>query len=407
MTLLLALLSLPALAATPLDQAVPIEFPEQLAPWFAALDRAAAGQGVARALHYGDSTIAYDGIAKTVRARLQARFGDAGPGFVSASFHPQWGIRADVKSSLRGDYAWRTILRGGAGGRHGLGGVVGLMRAGSGVTASALDAAGEPVELRRVEVWHQAGEGYGTLTVSLDGVQLHKEAATAAQTEDRVLTWTPEAPVREVRVGSVSGVVPLYGLVLETGTPGATWETQAVSGVGSRSFSLFAGEALAEQVSRRDPDLIVVMLGGNEAGYPTLSVNRGNGYTPIFREGLQTILAGKGDGACLVVTPLDQGFLEPPPEGSPEGTPGTPKSRPGMANMVARQREVAQEAGCAFWSAWDAMGGKDSAVVWGRTRGLGTGDYVHLSGRAHERIGGRLADALLAAYDARGPSTAR
>jgi lysophospholipase L1-like esterase len=399
--LLSLLLLAPALASPVLDQAVPIEDPQLLAPWFQALDAAAAGEGVARALHYGDSTIAYDGIAKTVRARLQARFGDAGPGFVSASFHPQWGIRADVKSSLRGDYGWRTILRGGAGGRHGLGGVVGLMRGGAGVTARALDVAGQPVGLRRVEVWHQAGQGYGTLTVSLDGVEQHRQPAVALQTEDRVLEWTPEAPVGEVRVGAVGGVVPLYGLVLETGNPGATWETQAVSGVGSRSFSLFAGEALAEQVSRRDPDLIVVMLGGNEAGYPTLTVNSGHGYTPIFREGLQTILAGKGDAACLVVTPLDQGYIEPPPEGSGEEVKGTPMSRKGMPNMVARQREVAKEAGCAFWSAWQAMGGEGSALVWGRTRGLGTGDYVHLSGRAHERIGDRLAEALLQAYDAR------
>lgn len=393
--MLLLLLLAPALASPVLDHSVPIEDPKLLAPWFAALDRAAAGQGVARALHYGDSTLAYDGIAKTVRARLQARFGDAGPGFVSASFHPQWGIRADVKSSLRGDYAWRTILRGGAGGRHGLGGVVGLMRGGAGVSAGALDAAGQPVGLRRVEVWHQAGQGYGTLTVSLDGVEQHRQPALAEQTEDRVLSWTPEAPVGEVRVGSVGGVVPLYGLVLETGQPGITWETQAVSGVGSRSFSIYAGEALAEQVARRDPDLIVVMLGGNEAGYPTLTVNSGHGYTPIFEAGLQTILAGKGDAACLVVTPLDQGYLDDTTD------PPTPASRKGMPNMVARQREVAKAAGCAFWSAWDAMGGEGSALVWGRTRGLGTGDYVHLSGRAHERIAERLVEALLVAYDAR------
>ena len=38
---------------------------------------------VARALVWGDSTIASDGIIKDVRGRMQERFGDAGPGFLS------------------------------------------------------------------------------------------------------------------------------------------------------------------------------------------------------------------------------------------------------------------------------------------------------------------------------------
>ena len=33
--------------------------------------------------HYGDSTIAGDGIARTIRRRLQTRFGDGGPGFLA------------------------------------------------------------------------------------------------------------------------------------------------------------------------------------------------------------------------------------------------------------------------------------------------------------------------------------
>ncbi|HND33516.1 MAG TPA: hypothetical protein PLA94_26135, partial [Myxococcota bacterium] len=66
--------------------------------YFQALKRTGEG-GVARALHYGDSTIAADGLARTIRTRLQARFGNAGPGFVSAGMDPRWNKRTDVDSS--------------------------------------------------------------------------------------------------------------------------------------------------------------------------------------------------------------------------------------------------------------------------------------------------------------------
>jgi len=213
----------------------------------------------------------------------------------------------------------------------------------------------------------------------------------APATEDRVLVR--DGPFDKARLRATGGAVPLYGVVLESGRPGATWETLSVSGVGSRSFSIYAGEGLAPQVARRDPDLLVVMLGGNEAGYPVLSVGEGGGYAPIFQAALDTIRAGAPDAACLVLSPLDQGEVD---------EEGHARSKRGMPNLVARQRDVAVDSGCAFWSTWRAMGGEGAAVTWGRTRGVGTGDFVHVTGAALDLLGGALADALLQAYDERG-----
>jgi hypothetical protein len=71
-----------------------------------------------------------------------------------------------------------------------------------------------------------------------------------------------------------------------------------------------------------------------------------------------------------------------------------------MANLVAMQARAATNAGCAFWSSWAAMGGAGSALTWAHTRGMGTGDLVHLSPLGLERIGNLLSDALLNDYDA-------
>jgi hypothetical protein len=111
---------------------------------------------------------------------------------------------------------------------------------------------------------------------------------------------------------------------------------------------------------------------------------------PIFDAALTTILAGAPDASCLVVTPIDQGYVDE--------LDGLAKSKPGMKNLVARQREVALAHGCAFWNARAAMGGEGSAAKWGNTAGIGTGDYVHVTGYGLSIVGNLLADALLGAY---------
>ncbi len=398
---LLVFLSLATVAAGTADAAskrslgvpTPIEDPGHagLRRWYEALRRASLDQGVARALHYGDSTIAADGLAKTVRARLAARFGDAGPGFVSGAFDPRWNERADVESKKSGEWTYKTILFGGAGGRYGLGGIVGILRPGASVKMSAVSAPKTPVPQRKLEVWYQAGEGYGTVWASADGAEVARQPATAAATEDRRIVVDVPQGFTTLGLGATGGPVPVYGVVLETGEPGATWESLGVIGVGSKSFTTFAREHLGQQMVVREPDLVVVMLGGNEAGYPVLLGDKGAGYVPIFDGALKTILAGSNGASCLVVTPLDQGYLD-------EET-GEPRARPGMKNLVQRQREVAAANGCAFWSAWAAMGGEGASLRWASAAGLGTGDLVHLTGRGLEVIGDLLADAILADYD--------
>lgn len=387
-------LVLATLAARPLPGGpVPLEDPGHagLSRWYGALRSAAAGEGVARAIQYGDSTIAVDGLTRTVRARLVERFGDAGPGFVTAAFDPRWNERSDLVAHRAGAWSLRTILFGGAGGRYGLGGIVGIARGGASVTLSAADPSGAVVPQRHLEVWYQAGVGYGTFVARLDDLEVAREPAVAAATEDRRFVLDRPEGFTTLRLAAEGGPVPYYGVVLETGRPGATWEALGVIGVGSRSFTTYAAEHLPSQVAARDPDLLVVMIGGNEAGFPVLNVGKGEGYAPIFRGAIEVIRAGAPGASCLVVTPLDQGFVD---------EVGVSRSKPGMANLVAVQREVALAEGCAFWSAWQAMGGRGAAVTWANHGGLATGDLVHLSGRGLELIGDRMADALLAGFEA-------
>lgn len=368
----------------------PITGEAGLARYFRALADAEAGKGVARALHYGDSTLAGDGIARTVRERLRARFGDAGPGFVSAAVESARVTRTDVDAKRSGNWRERSILMGGAQGRYGLGGTVGI--ASPGGSASIMAPKGQTGRFTRLEVWYQAGVGYGGIWASADDRELVREAATASATEDRRYTANIPEGFERLKYGASDGPVPYYGVVLETGAPGATWEAQGIIGAGSRSFKAFAPDHLAAQMAWRGPDLVALQIGGNEAGFPVLQYGDGTGYMPIYQAALDQLRTAAPNASCLVISPLDQGVVE-------EGQP--PRSKPGMPRMVSAQRRVAEAAGCAFWSAYDAMGGEGSIVRWAAlSPPLAWTDYAHLSPAGLGVIGGHLSDALLTAYDA-------
>lgn len=359
--------------------------------FYRALSAAEAGQGIARAIQYGDSTIAADGITSTVRSRLQARFGNGGPGFIPAGMSPSWNMRKDITLSRQGSWDTASLLLGGGGGRYGLGGIVSKASSGAYLVIHApKDAAGQPVPLHHLEVWYQQNASSGSWWASVDSRGVGEGSAVAGSTTDtRHSVDVPEGFVKAA-FGATGGPVTFYGAVLETKGPGVTWEALGVVGVGSKSFTYFNQAHIAGQSSQRNPDLVVLMIGGNEAGYPILRQGDGSGYLPYYQTALRTLRAGAPQSSCLLISPLDQGTRE---EGS------APRSKPSMKNLVAVQRMAAQAEGCAFWDARAAMGGEGSIIRWSAMRPpMAWADLLHLSGAGLDLIGNLLADAIEAGF---------
>ena len=68
-----------------------------------------------------------------------------------------------------------------------------------------------------------------------------------------------------------------------------------------------------------------------------------------------------------------------------------------MPLLVEAQRKAAHAHGCAFFSTYDWMGGKGSAVKWFR-KGLVGSDFQHLSRKGANKIADAVFEALLAGY---------
>ncbi len=347
---------------------------------------------IVRVLHWGDSTIAADGIAGTVRDRLVARFGDGGPGFLAVAVDPQWSLRPGVTRVTEGEWQSFNITFGGAPtSRYGLAGIVSTAAVEASATLGGERVGGVRQALARADVYYQIQPGGGTLSVAPKGGGGFNVSTAGDKVGDKY---------KELKLGGVSslwlkaggdGPVTVYGVALETAGPGVTWETFGVAGSSIGSLTRQSKAHLASQVGRRKPDLVVYMTGGNEVGYPSLSSKEGEGYRDAYRIAVQKLKAGAPDASCLVVGPLDQAVRER----------GKVMSKPMLTRMISLQRQVATEEGCAFWDARASMGGEGGfqrflehqpRYAWS--------DLMHLTQEGLDLIGHSMADALLASYDA-------
>ncbi|MEC8422559.1 MAG: GDSL-type esterase/lipase family protein, partial [Myxococcota bacterium] len=371
----------------------PLEIPEgALDRYFASLSLAEAGEPghITRALHFGDSTIASDGITKTVRKRLQGRYGDGGPGFLAVQVDRRWAVRPGVLRDTKGAWKTLTITFGGAGmGYYGLGGTVSTARGPSRSVLGGLKVEGARQPLERFDVFFQVQPDGGTLRLSTDN-GMTKSFQTAASDHGDVFHRMSAEGARTLTVETgEDGPVTLYGVALETAGPGVTWETLGVAGAGSGSHFRQGKNHIARQVDRRNPDLIVWQLGGNEVGLPVLTSGDGSKYKERYKKALKKVLAGAPSASCLVVTPLDQA----------ERYRGQVRSKPNLTRMVRLQRDAAFELGCAFWDARAAMGGPGAFATWVSAKpALAWSDLEHLTGRGLNLIGHSLADAIEVAY---------
>lgn len=362
--------------------------------YFSALAAAEDGEPgrIVRALHWGDSTIAADGIASSVRDRLIARFGDGGPGFLAIAVDPQWSLRPGISRVTEGEWQSFNITFGGVDtSRYGLAGVVSTSATLASATISGHKAEKGRQPLARADVYYQVQPGGGTLTVKPRGAGGATIATSGEKTSDKY---------KDLKLGGATslwiqtggdGPVTIYGAALETAGPGATWETFGVAGSSIGSLTRQGKAHLAGQVARRNPDLVVYMTGGNEVGYPSLSADEGKGYADAYRIALAKLRAGAPEASCLVLGPLDQATR----------TRGEIVSKPMLTRMISIQQTVATEAGCAFWDSRASMGGEGGfkrflehqpKYAWS--------DLMHLTLEGQDLIGQSLADALLGSYDA-------
>jgi lysophospholipase L1-like esterase len=373
----------------PAPQAVAgIENAQALETFFAALRTLATpgGDRVVRVMHFGDSHTAADYWTGRIRARLQARFGDGGPGLILPA-RPWRGYHHEGVDQLEGTLWPGTSLREKTG--DGLVGCTGgALFPPQGGTFRLRAAFGE----YRVQVLGEA----------IPEVQVEPVLDPSAPIlESR--PWTLERPLENLpplRLSGQSGFPSatlqelaitfppgsrFLGLDLRSGHGGVIYDELGLNGAELLDLERWNPELRRALLGELRPDLLVLAYGTNDLGRTDLEPQD---YV-VRARALFAALKQDSGAAILVIGPLDR-----------IGTRRrqVPALKAGAARIIRALREAARGAGCAFWDARRAMGGEGS-IVRLRRAGLAQKDLVHLTGPGYVRLGDQLTDALLTAYE--------
>jgi len=351
--------------------------PAALIPFFEVLYRHKEGaQGPVRVLHFGDSHTASEEWPGVLRSHFQNEFGCGGPGFVQAG-KPYAGFRRfETKAAMSRGWAPSGLLAREGDGLYGLAGVSVSTRM-SGETLG-LEANGE-----RLQVFYYRQPGGGSMTLSVDGVEVDTiqtaGPAGAGYYERHVAPGTHRF---ELRTGG-DGEVRIFGWVTEN-QRGVTWETLGINGAQADLLLGWNENLLDEHIEQRDPALIILAYGTNEARRTDWSYET---YKAAFGRVLARLRAAAPAASLLVIGPPDQGVR----------ARGKWVPHDGVDRIMQAQRDAAIEAGAAFWNARSSMGGKGSMKQWVYS-GLAQGDFVHLTAPGYKLLGETLYGLMMETY---------
>ena len=360
--------------------------------FFAALVKTETAGGQTRVCHYGDSPITNDGITSTVRRLLQQRFGDAGHGFILID--KPWGWYGHIGVTHDASRGWQSDPMFISKGEHyyGLGGVSFTADVAN-ITASF----GTPSEgdtgrsVAAFDVYYLARPGGGDFDVEVDG-QFSRRVATASET---IVSGFHRVSVDEgahqltIRTAG-NGPVQLFGVVLESLRAGVEYDSLGVNGafIGLLAHYLDA-DHWAEQLRHRRPDLVIIGYGANESQFERLPMEQ---YEQDTKEAIRRIRAAVPEASIMLVGPMDRGM---------RGAGGGIVTRPMIPKLIAYQRRIAAETGCAFFDTFSAMGGEGTVARWfdAKPRLMG-GDFTHPTWQGSEIVGTLINDAIIKAYEA-------
>lgn len=345
---------------------------------------------VARITYYGDSIVASDLITATLRRKLQARFGDAGHGFMLlANAWPAYFHNDVSRFATPGWIVSRVVTPFAPDGLYGLGGV--SFRSQGAGTFSRFGTAkeghfGRTVSRFTVDYLEQPGGG--PMRISIDGEEREVLSTEAAAVKTTSRTYqVPDGP-HELEVRADGPNVRAFGVVMERDEPGVVLDAIGIQGCRIRFLDKADDAQFAQQLKWRDPSLTVFQYGMNESEdgelYPL------DQYEQTMKDVLVQVREALPKASCMLVGPMDRA----------DGHGGTFTSRPVIPKLNRIQRKVAAEVGCAYFDTYEAMGGAGSMGTWVQ-RGLGAKDLAHPTGAGADMIGGWLYDALMYGYQTR------
>jgi lysophospholipase L1-like esterase len=358
---------------------IPVENAASLIPFFEQLYRHQKGEvhGPLRILHYGDSHTAADEWTGDLRARFQEKFGDGGSGYSFAGRPWNGYRRMDVRTGST--HGWHTDgLVGRAGdGVYGLGGV--SMSTRSPHEAIYLQADGQQFEL-----FYLVQPNGGEIQIYDNGSPIEK-ISTEGQGAPGYFHYETTPGQHKLEAETLDhSPVRLFGWVAENAT-GVTYETLGINGASASIMLDWNETTLRSNIERRNPALIVLAYGTNEAGRKGETVDA---YRDMYVNLIGRVRAAAPAATILIIGPPDR-FTKTRKGWTPLD---------GVDLIVEAQRQAAAATGCAFWDMRAKMGGKGSMEQWIQA-GMAQYDHVHFTAPGYRMLGDAVFRDVMSQYD--------
>ncbi|MBQ8386330.1 MAG: hypothetical protein IJX48_02645 [Paludibacteraceae bacterium] len=337
-----------------------------MAAFYAALDSAST-QPV-RVVHYGDSQIEEDRITNVLRERWQKQYGGGGVGLlplhqtIPTRTIRQWlSINGAVQTAQQGPkrylvYGLRS-MRLADSDDYGVMGQVAVMD--STLVAGSEDIVMniEPIDKKRKP--HNYFNRVRVLTSLPDSLLVLPDSTTHYQLH-------------------LQGKKNVYGVSLETPT-GVIVDNIPMRGCSGTIFTKIDSTQLSDFYRETNTRLIILQFGGNMIPQ-TENPSTISGYVrSTLRQQIRYIRACAPQASILFIGPSDMSTRI-------DGEMSTYQLLPYMDKLL---KKMAEEEQIAYWSMYDAMGGKNSMVHWVEV-GLAGSDYVHFTRSGANKVGRML-----------------
>jgi len=374
------------IAGERMDKLVKIEDPtNSLDRFYASLAQTAAGNGITRIAHYGDSIVEMDRIAGQMRRRMQTAWGDAGHGFVLASRPQPWYRPMDLSFDPSSKWICMTLndksIRDKRVGYAGVYAVAYKSKADTEIGTARESNIGRGVS--RFEILYPVEPNGGPVEVSVDGRKVGSVNTKGNPADAYTVIDVPDGE-HKLELRAMNEGTRLYGVILERKNAGVVYDSLGINGTGVRYWLQADTAHWVKMIKHRNPHLIALGYGNNEA-------RAGNSLDlASYRAELKSVVTFLRDSlphtSILLVGPIDQA--------TKKGT--ALDSLEVIAKIVAVQQEVAKELGVAFYNNYEAMGGRGSMAQWYMARPrLGAGDLMHPTEPGGAVLGDRFYTSLM------------
>ena len=342
-----------------------------MAAFYAALDSAST-QPV-RVVHYGDSQIEEDRITNVLRERWQKQYGGGGVGLlplhqtIPTRTIRQWlSINGVVQTAQKGPkrylvYGLRS-MRLADSDDYGVMGQVAVMDSTLVEGSEDIVMNIEPIDKKRKP--HNYFNRVRLLTSSPDSLLVLPDSTTHYQLH-------------------LQGKKNVYGVSLETPT-GVIVDNIPMRGCSGNIFTKIDSTQLSDFYRETNTRLIILQFGGNMIPQ-TENPSTISGYVrSTLRQQIRYIRACAPQASILFIGPSDMSTR----------IDGEMTTYPLVPYMDKLLKKMAEEERIAYWSMYDAMGGKNSMVHWVEV-GLAGSDYVHFTRAGANKVGKILYEWLM------------